>query len=199
MPEKMQQRENKKFLEDWYKTDDPWGYEKHPHDRIRKSKILDCLRHRYFSRVLDIGCGQGFITRDLPGKQVFGYDLSETALKRLPGGVFPLKMEDIKGKYDLIIATGIIYEQYDYKWIVDTINKHASDVVLTCNITDWEMPYINKLKNQIHVEEFPYRDWIERIRIYDYSKNHNRNYRPGHGGRHNAQILREARLSDCQI
>jgi 2-polyprenyl-3-methyl-5-hydroxy-6-metoxy-1,4-benzoquinol methylase len=163
------QGESKEKLEEWYKNPDPWKYQVTIDDSIRREKILACLKeYAPFERALDIGCGEGFITSGLPAKSIYGFDLSEKAMGRLPSNIKAIKQSEILGLYDLIIATGVFYKHYDYQWIIDTINKHASGVVLVCNIIISEVPEVVNLKNQIYLEEFPYREWSERIRIYDY-------------------------------
>jgi len=149
-------------LEKWYLKNDPWEYTGNKEDDFRKDKILSNLKT--YNRGLDIGCGEGFITKDLPCKAIYGYDLSEIAMSRLPDIVSP--MRKIEGKFDLIVATGILYKQYDYRWVIETIKKHAIGTVITCNIKDWE---INDLPNQIHEEEFKYREFEQKLRVYDFT------------------------------
>ena len=55
-------------LDKWYGQADPWGYESNPDDLKRKALLLSELPVKDYQRVLDIGCGHGFITRDLPGR-----------------------------------------------------------------------------------------------------------------------------------
>lgn len=67
-------------LEQWYQASDPWQYEANPEDSKRKQVLLSELPKRTFNRVLDIGCGHGFVTRDLPGKEIIGVDISQAAV-----------------------------------------------------------------------------------------------------------------------
>ena len=57
-------QQTKQELEDWYKKNDPWSYKTTNDDIIRKEKILSLLEN--YNTALDIGCGEGFITTDLP-------------------------------------------------------------------------------------------------------------------------------------
>jgi hypothetical protein len=161
-------------MDETYKKVDPWDYQKNPDDFNRKSIILNRLNpYAPFIKALDIGCGEGWITGDLPAEWIYGFDVSDVAMSRLPEKIFRMTEErlNLHYKYDLIIATGVIYPQYDWRWVLETIDKSASGIVLTCNITTVECPEISRLKNQIHVEEFDYYNGFqqrERLRIFDY-------------------------------
>jgi 2-polyprenyl-3-methyl-5-hydroxy-6-metoxy-1,4-benzoquinol methylase len=170
--------QTKEELEDWYRNEDPWAYKNNPEDIRRKQKILEAIPGwhkngfpRKYKKALDLGCGEGWITQDLPAKEIHGYDLSEMALSRLPRNVVPVYSLDLlrRTKYDLIIATGVLYAHYDYKPLISAIKKHASGIVVLCNIDTWEVPEVKMLKNQIHEETFRYREFNELIRVYDYS------------------------------
>jgi len=154
--------QSKSEAEEWYQKNDPFNYIGNNDDAYRKKRILSNLKT--YNRGLDIGCGEGFITKDLPCKTIYGYDLSEIVMSRLPSIVSP--MRKIEGKFDLIVATGILYNQYDYKWVLDIIRKHAIGTVITCNIKAWE---INDLPNQIYEEEFKYREYEQKLRVYDFT------------------------------
>ena len=52
-----------KELEEWHKQQDPWSYENDPEDLKRKNILLSEIPAGTYDNVLDIGCGQGFITR----------------------------------------------------------------------------------------------------------------------------------------
>jgi len=162
--------QSKEELEKWYEKEDPWGYKNNKDDDKRKEYILKELwLYPFFNKALDLGCGEGFLTKYLPAKKIYGYDISDTALSRLPKNVIPLKRNEIIDKYDLIIATGILYKHYNYMDFINIINKYASGIVLTCNIKDWEKG-INLLKNEkIHRRmEFKYKKYIEILRIFNY-------------------------------
>ena len=56
--------QSKQELEKWYEEPDKWGYFSNEYDALRLQKILFVLgwgKKRY-DRVLDIGCGEGFMT-----------------------------------------------------------------------------------------------------------------------------------------
>lgn len=133
---------------------------------MRKEKILNHLQNKY-NRALDIGAGEGFITKDLPAKEIFAYEISDNASSRLPENV--KRTTQPEGKYDLIIATGVLYEQYNWREMLDLIKKHANGTVLLSNIKAWEVKEVEELGEPIFTEEYPYREYIQKLRIYDFS------------------------------
>ena len=156
--------QSKEELENWYETPDPWDYENTHDDFERKVRILGSL-HGRFKRALDIGAGEGFITRDLPADEVFAYEISDNASTRLPEGI--KRVLEPEGKYDLIIACGVLYPQYDFDMMLDLIRKHASGIVLTCNIKNWEINDLDRSKI-IHEEVFQYREYTEHLVVYNF-------------------------------
>lgn len=156
--------QTKSELESWYAQPDPWGYTTNPDDERRKKIILEVLdEHGPFTRALDIGCGEGFVTKDVPADNIYGIEISDEAAGRLPNNVTRIK--EPKGKYDLILCTGMLYQQYDHEAITRMIEEHAGNIVVTSNIKDWE---INKLPSdkQIKDMEFPYREYVQKLRVY---------------------------------
>lgn len=81
--------QTKQMMEEFYSTPDPWCYKNHEEDEKRRNKIIETAK-KYrpkYRRALDLGCGEGFITEKLPARYIYGYDLSETAMSRLPENV----------------------------------------------------------------------------------------------------------------
>ncbi len=166
-----------KFQEDeqLYQTPDPWGYQNNPEDTKRKEIILKCLKNldRTFIRALDIGAGEGWITKDLPAQMIHALEESTAAAMRFPNNVFRVFESDLpKYRYDLIIATGVLYPHYDWRKLIDIIMMRADGIVLTCHLKDVEVPEVARIPNQIFETEFSYRDSIEKLRIYDFSTQH---------------------------
>lgn len=150
-------------IEDWYATPDPWGYETNAHDIKRKKVILSALGHRRFNRALDLGAGEGWISKDLPAKYINGYELSETAKRRFPPNVCAI--DKPFGRYDLVIATGVLYKQYDWHSIMRLIKKHSSGTVLVAGIQDWLVD-TSELGELVKTKTFNYREYTQEIRIY---------------------------------
>ena len=96
--------QTKEELENWYNNPDPWLYEATPDDKKRKDLILSLLDH--YDTALDIGCGEGFITKDIPANKIYGIELSDNASSRLPNNVNRLLKPE--GKYDLVMTTGTL-------------------------------------------------------------------------------------------
>lgn len=161
--------QSKDELDAWYSKPDPWQYQTTPDDIFRKRvilSVLDLYGVRY-ARALDIGAGEGFITQSLPAAMIQAYELSDTAATRLPDNV--KRVTEPIGKYDLILATGVLYSQYDWRGMVDMINQYASGIVLTCSIASWEVSaaWLGIRGKQIFTAEFPYREWNQKLRVID--------------------------------
>lgn len=164
-------------IEKSYETPDPWGFKSSQSDYERKRIILqtlcDFMPDAGFKRALDLGAGEGWITRDLPAKELFAFEISQNAKNRLPQGVTPV--DDPFGFYDLVIATGVLYSHYDYNTFFNRIERHASGIVLTCNIKAWERPELSDQKwvrqhlglEQEYEDEFQYRkEFIQKLRVF---------------------------------
>lgn len=166
-------------LEDWHKEQDPWKYEQNTDDRLRKSVLLSELPQRAYKSTLDIGCGQGFVTRDLPGETVLGVDISEEAVikarkwksERLDfcqASLFDLPNR-IEGNFDLIILTGVLYPQYvghALNLVYDVIDGVLADngILVSVHIDEWytaRFPYL-MLKEYY----YDYREYTHRLEVY---------------------------------
>ncbi len=160
--------QSKEELDLFHQLRDPWAYQTTPDDVIRKQHIIHMLElYRPYSRVLDIGAGEGWITKELPAPFKYAYELSDVAASRLPNTV--TRVTDPIGPYDLVLATGVLYHHYDWRQFVDMIKRHASHIILTCNIKSWEHPSaIAEIPGrQILDMEFPYREFTQKLRIFD--------------------------------
>lgn len=154
--------QTKQELENWYSESDRWGYFNEPDDDIRLNNILRILD--YYDSCIDIGCGEGFVTRHLPCKNIYGLDISENAMSRLPSNVSILK--EPNGKHDLVVSTGTLYQQYNHKQIYDWIIQSAKHHILIGGIKEWliDYPFGVKLKEV----EFKYRTFTQKITLYKY-------------------------------
>lgn len=151
-------------MDEYYANEDPWGYESHADDLKRKYEILSQVRYQY-QRALDIGCGEGWITQDLCANQKYGLELSPVAASRCPESVTVIT--EPVGTYDLVIATGVLYKHYDYHRFLDIIKKHASETIITCNIESWEVPEVMNIGTQTFTKVFPYRNYTQRLRVFE--------------------------------
>lgn len=170
----------KEELEKWNEGFDPWGYENNPEDKKRKGILLSELPERKFNNVLDIGCGHGFITRDLPGEMVTGVDISANAIQfakkyessRLAfreGSLYTLHKKFTAQQFDLIIITGVLYEQYTGKsssliyMIIDALLQ-PNGILISVHIDEWykcRFPYL--LCSEYY---YPYREYTHKIEVY---------------------------------
>jgi predicted TPR repeat methyltransferase len=145
--------QSKSDIDNWHEKADPWGYEASPDDLMRKEILLSEVPSGRYERVLDIGCGQGFITRDLPGESILGVDISEAAINHakqtaaphisyLASDLFNLPRHLGAQQFDLVVITGVMYPQYIghgselVKMIVDSLLKRGG-VLVSVHISDW--------------------------------------------------------------
>lgn len=154
--------QSKEELEKWYKNPDPWEYQTTQDDLERKSILLSMLTHKY-KRSLDIGCGEGYITKDLPALEIHGIELSDNAASRFPENVKRV-LEPI-GSYDLVVTTGTLYHQYNHKKIAEMIESAAHRHVLVAGIKSWLLPYT--FGKVIDTREFKYRQFIQKVTLYE--------------------------------
>lgn len=160
--------QTKKELEEWYERDDPWDYTVTPDDIYRKRFYLTVLNNldECFDRALDIGAGEGFITGDLPAKQIHAIEISDNAASRFPENVERVLTPE--GKYDLVLITGLLYEQYDHEGIARLASDAASKYVCVGGIEDWLLPY--PFGRMVETFKFPYREYTSMFNVYKYER-----------------------------
>jgi hypothetical protein len=153
--------QSKEELENWYLREDPWNYKTTKDDYFRKEKILSLLKK--YDKALDIGCGEGFITKDLPANEIFGIELSDNASLRLPSNI--TRLIQPVDTYDLVMTTGTLYQQYNHQQITNWIKQSASHHILVGGIKDWMIwSEFGEIINEI---EFQYREYTQIIRLYE--------------------------------
>jgi 2-polyprenyl-3-methyl-5-hydroxy-6-metoxy-1,4-benzoquinol methylase len=166
-------------LEEWHKSEDPWDYRNNSSDQHRLDFLLSEIPSYNYNNVLDIGCGQGFITTQLPGKRIYGVDISHHAINHAKkknidniefaqASIFELN-EKFDQKFDLIVITGVLYPQYIgyssnliYLIIDKLLNKKG--ILVTVHIDEWyncQFPFL-KLKERY----YPYREYNHKLEIY---------------------------------
>lgn len=171
--------QKKEELEKWYEIEDPWGYNVDKADLIRRDVLLSEIPKKEYKNVLDIGCGEGFVTKKLPGTNVFGIDISQNAinyaneiateaLQFRQGSIFEIdKIFDIK--FDLIIITGVLYPQYIGKssnlifLLIDKI-LNEKGILISVHINEWyqlQFPYLKR--KQLY---YDYREYTHNLEIY---------------------------------
>ena len=172
-------------LERVYDKPDPWGYQTNPADIERKyliiqrlEQIAKCKDHGFkdglFEKALDIACGEGWITQDIPAKEIYGFEASEQARSRWPSNIKHLHWIFGDDKYDLVLMTGCLYQNYSWLDMVGLASLVASKYVVTCNIAEREhfdaIRHLTLNFKEIHMEEFSYdrgdEKFTQRLRIF---------------------------------
>ena len=167
-------------LEKWYENEDPWRYEQNPDDLQRRAILLSVIPKKQYNKVLDIGCGNGFITNYLPGKKIIGIDISSRAIqfakKKAPPhveyftySIFDLPFLEWNNFFDLIVLTGVLYPQYignSEKLIYSIIDDLLipNGILISCHIEEWyfsRFPYIT-----LHREYYTYREYVHLLEVY---------------------------------
>lgn len=159
--------QSKLQLEQFYSDKDPWNYKTTDDDKYRKEQILFYAGEGY-DTALDIGAGEGWITKDLPAHTVYGIEISDNAAER-----FPKKVERIhepEGKYDLVICTGMLYKQYDYEKFNDWILNHTGKRAVLSNIKSWEKVDPRLLDKVVKEVVFPYRQYEQHLMVLDFEE-----------------------------
>jgi SAM-dependent methyltransferase len=144
-------------LNAFYRRADPWDYANNADDAMRRIRLLGALPARRYARVLDIGCGDGFVTFDLPGELIVGTDLSDEAIRLAEQrraaredaarfsfealGLYDLTPERL-GTFDLVVITGVLYPQYigdSWVTVAAAIDRllNPRGILAACHIHEW--------------------------------------------------------------
>jgi predicted TPR repeat methyltransferase len=177
--------QNKTDLNNFYKKEDPWGYENNAEDIKRKSILLnELVKLPLPKRILDIGCGSGFVTRELRAEEsIIGVDISKQAIlqakkldldkshRYIAKNMFDLTRGGVNEKrnFDMILITGVMYPQYIgksktvmYQIIDELLSRNG--ILVTVHIDEWytsRFPYI-LVKNLV----YKYREYQHILEVY---------------------------------
>ncbi|MGE0312628.1 MAG: trans-aconitate 2-methyltransferase [Lautropia sp.] len=166
-------------LERFYETEDPWGYESSPEDTRRREIVLSEIPARDYARVLDIGCGHGFVTSRLPGRDILGVDVSERAIEQArriarPGlrfarcSLFELPALN-EPPFDLVVITGVLYPQYIgasaplVTRLIDAVLAREG-ILVSVHISAWtniRFPWV-----RLSEHAYAYHDYVHRLEVY---------------------------------
>jgi predicted TPR repeat methyltransferase len=125
------------FMEGLWERGDPWDLENSVYERDRCVRLLKMLEGRRYRRVLEIGCGAGYLTRLLTAHadHIAALDISQTAIDRarsLSTGQTQVDFRvanimdynpQIDGPWDLVVFTetiyylGWLYPFFDVAWL----------------------------------------------------------------------------------
>jgi SAM-dependent methyltransferase len=176
--------QTKADLDHFYLEQDPWRYADHADDTRRKNELLSLLPSSRFRRTLDIGCGNGFLTFDLPGDEVVGVDLSSAAVSWanqgrevrsdaarfsfLTSSLFEIESTRF-GTFDLVVITGVLYPQYIgrtsslVRQRIDAVLEEGG-ILVSCHINEWNPPRFPY--TTLDVALYPYRSHTHRLETY---------------------------------
>jgi predicted TPR repeat methyltransferase len=125
------------FMEGLWERGDPWDLENSSYERERCVQLLDMLEGRRYRRVLEIGCGAGYLTRMLTAHadHIVALDISQTAIDRarsLSAGQTQVDFRvanimeykpQADGPWDLVVFSeticylGWLYPFFDVAWL----------------------------------------------------------------------------------
>jgi SAM-dependent methyltransferase len=125
------------FMDGLWARGDPWDIESSAYERDRCVQLLKMIEDRRYARVLEIGCGAGYLTRLLAplADHIVALDISQTAIDRaraLGAGQADIDFRvanimDYKpqadGPWDLIVFSdtmcylGWLYPFFDVAWL----------------------------------------------------------------------------------
>ena len=125
------------FFDGLWKGGDYWDFEGSDYEYARCRHLLKMLAGRHYARVLEIGCGAGFLTRLLApyADQIVALDISQTAIERARElGAGPATVDfrvanimdytpHADGPWDLVVFSdtmcylGWLYPFFDVAWL----------------------------------------------------------------------------------
>src|SRR5919106_241683 len=125
------------FMDGLWERGDPWDFESSGYERDRCVQLLKMLEDRRYTRVLEIGCGAGYLTRLLAphADHIVALDISQTAIERaraLGAGQADIDFRvmnimdynpQVDGPWDLIVFSdtmcylGWLYPFFDVAWL----------------------------------------------------------------------------------
>jgi SAM-dependent methyltransferase len=125
------------FMDSLWAHGDPWDIESSEYERIRCEYLLKMINGQHYARLLEIGCGAGYLTRLLAplADQIIALDISQMGIDRaralgadLTGVDFRVAnimdyQPHLDGPWDLIVFSdtmcylGWLYPLFDVAWL----------------------------------------------------------------------------------
>ena len=125
------------FMDSLWDRGDPWDIESSAYERDRCVQLLKMLEDRRYARVLEIGCGAGYLTRLLAqhADHIVALDISQPAIERaraLGAGQADIDFRvanimdykpQVDGPWDLVVFSdtmcylGWLYPFFDVAWL----------------------------------------------------------------------------------
>ncbi|MFZ5354281.1 MAG: class I SAM-dependent methyltransferase [Bacillota bacterium] len=142
----------KKFGKDYWDGDRKYGYGGYKYDgrwRVVAEEMVQHYDLKPGNRVLDIGCGKGFLLYELmqvvPGLEVFGLDISEYAIEN--------SKEEIRDRLIKGTAQNLPYEDKYFDFVY-SIGVFHNLYVFDLKTAIQEMNRVSKNKSYIMVESY---------------------------------------------
>ncbi|MBI3261466.1 class I SAM-dependent methyltransferase [Candidatus Berkelbacteria bacterium] len=165
--------------------EDPWDYRRTAYERRRRAELV-LLIPEFVDTILEIGCGEGWLTDWLKAKElmskVYGVDMSDIAVSRaveqyplitfrtLAFGRDPLP-RDFPKKFDVIVAADVLYygdKLQREQMIREIIRLLTPDGRLIVSLSPrHNQTEIKRLKKYFMVEEektIGHLSWLARLR-----------------------------------
>jgi len=168
----------REFMENLWQRGDPWDIESSEYERDRCAHLLRMLGGKHYARVLEIGCGAGFLTRLLAphADQIVALDISQTAIDRARAlGAGPADVDfrvanimdykpHVDGPWDLIVFSeticylGWLYPFFDVAWLTVQLfdaTRHGGQLMLANSMgkgEDWLLrPWLTRTYRDLFV------------------------------------------------
>jgi SAM-dependent methyltransferase len=149
------------FFEGLWKGGDYWDFESSGYEHARCQHLLTMLEGRHYPRVLEIGCGAGFLTRLLAriADQIVALDISQAAIDRARALCYGPAVVDFRvanimnykphvdGPWDLIVFSdticylGWLYPFFDVAWLAVQLfdaTRHGGQLLLANSMGEGE-------------------------------------------------------------
>jgi SAM-dependent methyltransferase len=172
-------------LETFWQNPDPWAYYTNPSDRLRLAEFKTALPAKKYSKALDVGCGNGFLTFNIPADWVIGTDVCFNAVEHarrkaeekkvsekfqfFQCSMFDLHLNSNLEDFDLIVVTGVLYPQYLAKGFAALEANlirvlRPGGILLSCHIGEWNPPPFSL--SRLSVTRYPYREYEHLLEVY---------------------------------
>ncbi len=171
-------------LDRFYAVPDPWAYDDNSSDARRVAELRALLPRVQYKRVLDIGCGNAYLTSQLPGDHVLGCDVSSEAVhwaeqrvrarpdrdrfEFFRASLFELDSLGL-GCFDLVVVTGVLYPQYvgrAYSLVNIIVSSlvRPDGILVSCHIEDW---YDHRFPlTRVAQSRYPYREFEHLLEVF---------------------------------
>jgi ubiquinone/menaquinone biosynthesis C-methylase UbiE len=150
-----------KFEKDYWDGDRKYGYGGYYYDGRWKAvakKLIEHYKLKSNDKILDIGCGKGFLLYELsvliPNLKVYGIDISKYAIQNAK--------EEVKDKLIVANATFLPFEDYEFDLVISLNTLHN----LPCHKLEKaliEMQRVGKRNKYLVVES--YRNENEKVNL----------------------------------